>query len=363
VTTLSRPLDRRDLPGQAAGWRERARHHPRALFVAAVLVLLAVAVVATGLGSVSVPAGETLGIIVHRVTGLDFGGAWTPATEAIIWELRLPRVLTAIVVGVGLSVAGVTFQGLLRNPLADPYVLGTASGAALGAAIAVLIPTRLVIVEFGLRNGLAFIGALGAIVLVYRLSRLAPWGGMTNLLLTGYAVGSLLAAGLAMAMYVSGSALRQIFSFLLGGLEASSWLRLVAAFPLIGLGSIGVFALARTLNGLLLGEEAAGHLGVDVPRQRLILLALGSLVTAAAVAVSGLIGFVGLVVPHVVRLVVGPNARIVLPISAVVGATLLTVADLGSRLLGEIPVGVVTSLIGAPFFLALLRQANRGYEL
>jgi len=186
---------------------------------------------------------------------------------------------------------------------------------------------------------------------------------LTSLLLTGYAVGSLLAAGLAMAMHLSGAALRQIFAYLLGSFDAASWGRLAGAAPLILLASLLVLGRARSLNGLLLGEETAAHLGVDVPRERAILLALGSLITAAAVAVSGLIGFVGLVVPHVVRLLVGPNARLVLPLSALFGASLMAVADLAARVLGEIPVGVVTAVIGAPFFLVLLRRTRTGYEL
>jgi iron complex transport system permease protein len=264
---------------------------------------------------------------------------------------------------VALAVAGATFQGLLRNPLADPYVLGTASGAGLGAAIALILPIRVVALQFGLLHALAFLGALASMTLVYRLSRLSAWSGLTNLLLTGYAVGSLLAAGLAMAMYLSGASLREIFAFLLGGFERASWTRLVVAVPLVAIGCAGILLRARALNGLLLGEEAAAHLGVDVGRERVILLALGSLLTAAAVAVSGLIGFVGLVVPHVVRLTMGPNARVLLPLSAAVGAALLVAADLLARLLGDLPVGVVTAIMGAPFFLLLLRRTHSGYEL
>jgi len=325
---------------------------------------LAVSLVAgVAFGAVSVAPGDTVSILLHRVFGLDLARTWSPAAETIVFDLRLPRVLSAMLVGMGLAVAGATFQGLLRNPLADPYVLGTASGAALGAAIAVLIPVRVLVLEFGLLHGLAFVGALVAVFTVYRLSRIGGMSPLTGLLLTGYAVGSLLAAGLAMAMYMSGAGLRQIFSYLLGGFDASSWLRLAAAAPLIILPTIAIAARARALNGLLLGEEAAVHLGVDVRRERAILLALGSLITAAAVAISGLIGFVGLVVPHVVRLLVGPNARLVIPLSALFGASLMTAADLAARLLGEIPVGVVTAVIGAPFFLVLLRRTRTGYEL
>jgi iron complex transport system permease protein len=331
-----------------------------AVGIAGLLVALVAGVAA---GSVYVPPGDTLAILAHRILGLDLGVTWTQAQETIVVDLRLPRVLTAMTVGVGLAVAGATFQGVLRNPLADPYVLGTASGAALGAAVAVIVPVRAVVLEFGLLHGLAFLGALIAVFVVYRLSRVAGHGQMTSLLLTGYAVGSLLAAGLSMAMYVSGAGLRQIFTYLLGGFEAASWVRFATALPLVLGASALIMARARSLNGFLLGEEAAAHLGVDVRKERAILLGLASLATAAAVAVSGLIGFVGLVAPHVVRLAVGPNARVVLPLAALFGAILMVAADLAARLVGEIPVGVVTAVIGAPFFLSLLRRTRAGYEL
>lgn len=335
---------------------------PAALAVVGLAALAVVVVLAVGAGSVALAPGDTLGILL-RAAGLPVERTWSAAAETIVLELRLPRVLTAVVVGAGLAVAGATFQGLLRNPLADPYVLGTASGAALGAAIAVLVPVRVALLDLGLLNALAFAGGLAAVAVVYRLGRGGPLAPLTGLLLTGYAVGSLLAAGLAMTMYLSGANLRQIFAFLLGGLEGSSWLRLAVTAPLVIGGSLAILARARSLNGLLLGEEAAAHLGVDVRRERGILLGLATLVTAAAVAVSGLIGFVGLVAPHLVRLAVGPNARHVLPLAAILGAVLLVGADLVARLLGEIPVGVVTAVIGAPFFLALLRTARGGYEL
>lgn len=327
-------------------------------------VLLAVALVAgIAAGSVAISPADTLGILARRLLGLNVTPTWTSAAETIVMDLRLPRVLTAMVVGGGLAVAGAAFQGLLRNPLADPYVLGTASGAALGAAVAVLIPVRTLFLQFGLIHALAFIGALGAVVVVYRLSRVGATAPMTSLLLTGYAVSSLLAAGLAMAMYLSGAGLRQIFAYLLGGFDAASWGRLAVAAPLILMSSFVILLRARSLNGMLLGEEAAAHLGIDVRRERAVLLAVASLATAASVAISGLIGFVGLVAPHVVRLLVGPNARLVLPLAALLGASLMVGADLMARLLGEIPVGVVTAVVGAPFFLALLRRAHTGYEL
>jgi iron complex transport system permease protein len=338
----------------------RRTWRPAAVVAASVAGIAAVLVLGVGLGSVTIPVDQTVAILAHRLVGLPAETSWPATAETIVIELRLPRVLSAMLVGAGLAIAGATFQGILRNPLADPYVLGTASGAALGAAIAVLIPVRLLFLEIGLLNVLAFVGALVTVGVVYRVGRS---GGLTGLLLTGYAVGSLLAAGLAMAMYLSGANLRQIFSFLLGGFDGASWLRLATALPIIVVGAIAIVARSRALNGLLLGDETAAHLGVDVRRERAILLALASLVTAAGVAISGLIGFVGLLVPHLVRMVTGPDARRVLPVSAVAGAVLLGAADLVARMAGDIPVGVVTALIGAPVFVLLLRRTRTGYEL
>ena len=355
ATTVSRDAD----AGTTAGIRSR----PLIVGLLGVAALLAALVLGVGLGSVRIGPAETVGVILSRTFGIDIGVSWSAATEAIVWDLRLPRVLTAMLIGCGLAVAGATFQGLLRNPLADPYVLGTASGAALGAAVAVLLPVQLVIVEFGLLHGLAFTGALVSAWVVFRLGGTSGAGGLTRLLLTGYAVGSVLAALLTMAMYVSGAELRQIFSFLLGGLAGSSWTRLLVATPLVLGACLAIVARSRVLDGLLLGDAAAGHLGFDVRRERGILLGLASMATAAAVAISGLIGFVGLVVPHVVRLAVGPAAHRVVPISAIIGAALLSAADLVARLVGDVPVGVVTSLLGAPFFLFLLRRSRAGYEL
>ena len=336
---------------------------PLALALLGLLVLVAALICGVALGNVAVPAGDTLALLAHRLLGWPVSVTWPASAETIILELRLPRVLTAMAVGVALALAGATFQGLLRNPLADPYVLGTASGAALGAAVGLLIPVQLALLGFGLMHLLAFAGALLAVAVVYRLSRLGELNSLTSVLLTGYAVGSLLAAGLALTMYLSGSHLRQIFFYLLGSFSLSSWQQLLVGLPVVVLGSAIILGRARSLNALLLGEETAAHLGLNVGRERLVLLAAATLVTAAAVAMSGLIGFVGLVVPHLVRLVVGPNARLLLPLSALFGASFLAFADLFARMPGELPVGSVPAVIGAPFFLYLLRRYRAGYAL
>jgi iron complex transport system permease protein len=331
--------------------------------VAGLIALSAALLAGIVLGSVAIPLPDTLAIIGHRLFGMPATVSWPASSETIILDLRLPRVLAAMLVGAGLSVAGVTFQGLLRNPLADPYVLGTASGAALGAALALLLPIQFALLGFGLVNLFAFAGALAAVGVVYRASRVGALGSLTSVLLTGYAVGSLLAAGLALTMYLAGNTLRQILFYLLSSFALASWPQVVVALPLVIGGALVIMTRARSLNALLLGEESAVHLGVNVRHDRLLLLGAASLVTAAAVAISGLVGFVGLVVPHLVRLVVGPNARRLLPLSAIWGACFLGFADLVARIPGELPVGIVTAVVGAPFFLFLLRRQRTGYEL
>lgn len=349
--------------GVRSGWLEAARRRPLWLALAGVAAILVAFVAGVALGNVAIAPSDTLALLGHRLFGWPSAVTWPASAETIIVELRLPRVLTAMAVGVALSLAGATFQGLLRNPLADPYVLGTASGAAFGAAVALLLPVQVALLGFGLLHLLAFSGALAAVAVVYRVSRLGALNSLTAVLLTGYAVGSLLAAGLAMTMYLSGSHLRQIFFYLLGSFSLASWPQIAVGLPVIAVGSAVLLFRARSLNALLLGEETAAHLGVDVRRERLILLTAATLVTAAAVALSGLIGFVGLVVPHVVRLVVGPNARLLLPLAALFGAAFMVFADLVARIPGELPVGIVTAVVGAPFFLYLLRHYRAGYEL
>jgi iron complex transport system permease protein len=348
---------------QRSPWIDRVRDRPVRLFVVGLVVLLAVFVAGVAFGTVSIPIGDSIAMVAHRVLGWQVDMTWPASAETIVFELRIPRVLTAMAVGVALSLAGVAYQGLLRNPLADPYVLGTASGAALGAAIGFVLPVQFALLGFGLVHVFAFVGALAAVAVVYQASPVGAGNSMTSVLLTGYAIGSLLAAGLAMAMYVAGNNLRQIFFYLLGSFAGSSWQQLAIGLPIIAIGSIVLLSRARTLNAFLLGEETAGNLGIDVRRERIVLLGAATLVTAAAVALAGLIGFVGLVIPHLVRMIVGPNARSLLPLSALFGAAFLGLADLIARIPGELPVGIVTAIVGAPFFLYLLRRYRTGFEV
>ena len=335
---------------------------------AAGTLLLVAAFGAVALGSVPVSLDDLFRILGHRLLGIGASSGVDASVETIIVDLRLPRVVGAIVVGAGLAAAGAIFQAVLRNPMGDPYLIGTAAGASLGATAAIVLPLVVPGIALGVGSAwlgiglvqlLAFAGGLGTVLVVVGIARHGGRLPSVTLLLTGYAVSSLLAAGVALLMVASGRALAAIFAWLMGSLAAVGWIDLAVGGPIV----LVVFALTyarwRRLNLLLLGDEAAAHLGIDVGAEKLRLTVLASLATSAVVAVAGTIGFVGLVVPHVVRLVVGPDHRLLLPASALGGAVLLVLADLGARLVGGIPVGVVTALVGAPFFLWLLRRSRR----
>ena len=334
----------------------------RRLAIGGTLLLVIVAVTAIGIGAVALTPGEVIAAIAQQF-GISVGSPVAASTSSIVMELRAPRILAAIVVGAALAVAGGAFQSLLRNPLADPYVLGTSSGAALGAALAFLVPISGAAWELGGVQLAAFVGALLSVALVWRIAGIGSGEErIAGVLLVGYAVASLLAAALSLVMLTSGANLRAIFGFLLGGLDGASWPRLAAAAIPAVAASLALALRGRPLAAFLLGDEAATHLGVNVQRERKIAIALASLATGAAVALAGLVGFVGLVVPHLVRLMVGPDPRAVLPLSAIGGALLLLVADTLARTIG-VPVGVITALIGAPFLLWLLQRARAGYAL
>jgi iron complex transport system permease protein len=338
--------------------------HPAFVLGALVALLLVALIVAMRIGTVGIEPAQIVGIIVKRAFGIDPGVAWSAAQESIIWQIRLPRVLGAAVVGGGLAAAGVVFQGLLRNPMADPYLLGTSGGAALAATIAFAIPFALGFITYGLVPIAAFVGALVAVMIVYRLAHVGMHTPITTLLLAGFAVSSMLGALMSALMLLSRGTLERVVLWTLGGVSASGWGMLLTVTPLILLGAALAFALSNDLNAFLLGEEQAAALGVNVERKKFLLLGIGALLTGAAVALSGLVGFVGLIVPHFTRIVLGPDHRLLLPASFLCGAIFLAMADLIARTVlapQEIPLGVITALVGAPFFILLLRRAKKDY--
>ncbi len=336
------------------------------------LTLLALALLASmgagvALGSTFIGPGTVVAVLVDKLTPFPAPGQAQPWQETVLMDLRLPRVVGAALVGAALALAGALFQALLRNPLADPYVIGTSAGAALGAAISLLFPLRLSLLGFGAISVAAFVGALLAVLVVYNLARVAGETSVVGLLLAGLAVSAVLAAAMVLLLVTVGELqvrLPQLFSFLMGGVVVSPWGQLALVGALVAGGLALAFLLSPQLNALALGEEGAAAVGVEVEWAKAIVLALGSLLTALAVTIGGLIGFVGLMVPHAVRLVLGPDARLLLPCAVLAGASFLVLADLGARTIlapGEIPVGVITGLLGGPFFLYLLRRYQRGY--
>jgi len=303
---------------------------------------------------------------LNKLALSDFPATWQPSDETILFVIRLPRVIAGALVGAALASAGVLFQGLLRNPMADPYIIGTSAGAAFGATIAMMLPISFAFLSFGLVSIAAFIGALGAVFLVYNLARVGGKTPIVSMLLAGFAVSAMLTAVMFFVVTRGGrpELLQNAFVFLMGSVSGTEWTQIAVIAPLIIGGIVIARFLGFRLNALSLGEEGASYLGINVERDKIIVLALGSLLTAAAVSISGLIGFVGLVVPHAVRLVLGPDHRLLLPAAALFGGAFLVLADLFARTVlapSEIPIGILTAIIGAPFFIYLLRRTRREY--
>lgn len=329
--------------------------------IVAALLLVGVALLALTVGKAPLPPGLILDMTLSQL-GLGVATDWSASAEAILLQIRLPRIVLAGLVGCALAISGATCQGVFRNPLADPYLLGVASGASLGAVLAFILPIPRDLYAVGVVQGLAFLGAVSAVVAVYGLAHVGGSVPTTTLLLAGAAISAAASAVTAYLMYVRGDQLLIIYAWLLGGFNVASWqeVRLIAPLVLI---SAMVMALGgRVLNLMQFGEEQAATLGIPVEQAKLVLLGASTLATAAAVSAGGLIGFVGLVVPHMTRLLIGSNYRRLVPTAALLGAAFLIAADAAARSApgpSEIPVGVVTAAIGAPFFLALLRRQKR----
>jgi iron complex transport system permease protein len=281
----------------------------------------------------------------------------------IVRDIRLPRAVLAFVVGAALGASGVTFQGLFRNPLADPFVVGVSGGAALGAVATIVAGVRLTVLGLGAATAAAFAGGAGAAFLAYELARVRGRTSVESMLLSGSAIGAFAGALVSILLLFNTRNWNEVISWLMGNLgHPDPWSRVQVAAP-FALAALAVMALyARDLDLLLLGEESARQLGVEAERVKLVLLGAGAVAAAAAVAVAGIIGFVGLVVPHVVRRLVGPGHRTLLPVAVLAGGLFLTLADIVSRALSPetpLPVGAVTALAGAPFFVYVLRRRLR----
>lgn len=341
-------------------------------------VLFGAVTASAGIGPVSIPPQDVLKVLLNQVAipssiafsssgSLPLCGLSIPlpelgftalfdydvlgTTTTIVWTVRMPRILLGALVGFALSVAGTVMQGFFRNPMADPSIIGVSTGAAVGAVAAIVLP-----IPVGLRMA-AFVTGLGAAFGVYLIATKNGHTPVATLLLAGVAVQTFLGAVISFLLTMGGQSLEQAVYWLMGHLHNATWNEVVFAVVVVPILFLVLVWYSRDLNVLLLGEEDAATLGIEVERTKRVLLGVSSLITAAAVAVSGVIGFVGLIVPHMLRLVVGPDHRILLPTSALAGASFLVLTDTVARTwAGEIPVGIVTAALGAPFFLFLLRR-------
>ncbi|PYG00983.1 iron complex transport system permease protein [Georgenia satyanarayanai] len=345
------------------------------LLTGTALALVAVCVVAAGAGQLAIPPGEVAGSVLHRLDGalewllggiglhvdlpLDsVTGPRHPQGDAALWQVRFPRIALAVAVGAALAVAGALMQGVFGNPLAEPAIIGVSPGAAVGASLAIV--TGLDVLGTWTVPLAAFLAALVTTLLVYGLSRSGGRTEALTLILTGVAVTAIASAVVAFNTFIaSPTAREQIVFWQLGSLGGARWQAVAVVTPFVVVGIVVALLLARRLDLLALGDRSARHLGVNVERLRVVAIVVIALLVGAGVAFAGVIAFVGLVVPHLVRLVAGPGHRLLLPASAIGGALLLTVADLVARTaipFADLPLGMLTSVVGGPFFLWLMRR-------
>jgi iron complex transport system permease protein len=333
-----------------------------ALFTALVVTLVVVSLASAALGQYGMSLGQVASSVLHKFSGpLGWGHPIRDHfAEQTLWQVRMPRVVMSLLVGATLACAGALMQGVFGNPLADPGIIGVSSGAALGAAVVIMTGVT-VLGEFTVAAA-AFVTGLAATLLVYLLSRAGGRTEVVTLVLTGIAVNAVTGAGLAFCTYFSDqSAMDQIVFWQLGSLNGTRWTYVQTVAPFVAVGILGSLVLARQLDLLSLGDRGARHAGVNVERLRLTAIVLVAVMAAAAVAFCGIIGFVGLVVPHLIRMITGPGHRVLMPASLLGGAVLLAAADLVARTAvayADLPIGMLTALVGGPFFFWLLRRTR-----
>ncbi len=335
------------------------RKHPYLLNSTLLLIAF---IVSVGLGAVFIPPGTVLRILAAQIPNFQLEENWAASSATIILAVRLPHTALVALTGAALASSGAAYQGLFRNPLADPYLIGVAAGAGLGAVLAMLLSFQdnalgLYWIPLG-----AFIGAISTVLIVYNLARVNGMVPLTTLILAGVAVGAFSSALTSALMLRSDHQIYRAVSFLLGGAPMIGWEPVLAALPYMALGMGLLTFTGHTLNVLQFGEEEARQMGLAVNKAKIFVIITASLTAAVAVAFSGIIGFVGLIVPHIIRIVWGADYKRLIPLSMLGGATLLLLADMFARTLlapSTIPLGIVTAMLGAPFFLWILRKAKR----
>lgn len=330
-------------------------YHRTTLFALLLLILcIACGCISLGVGSAGIPLPTIIDVI--------FGKQTEATARLILFDIRLPRLLLSFFVGASLSICGACMQGLFQNALADPHILGVSSGAAFGATIAITLGLHTALLGGLTLTACAFVGGSVSVLFVATLSRVQGQTSMTSLLLGGVAISSLLSSGVSAMMIANHNKMEQVMLWTMGSFASASWQKVYIAAPLSLLGAAGLLFFAHDLNAFLLGEAQARSLGVRAGFLRLIVLGLCTLLTSTAVSVSGIIGFVGLMVPHAIRMLTGPDHRSLLPLSFLGGGLFALIMDMLSRTLFmplEIPVGILTALVGGPFFLLLLRRQKK----
>ncbi|GED70520.1 corrinoid ABC transporter permease [Brevibacillus reuszeri] len=326
--------------------------------------MLASMVVSISLGSAQLPLSQVWLILLHQLPGLSdvIPVSWPESFEQIVMKIRFPRVILAVLVGACLSLAGAGFQGVLRNPLADPYTMGVASGSAVGAAFLILFGLHISFLGQWTIPVVAFLTGFVSLWIVLRLANTQGKLQTETLLLSGVVVQAFLGSLVSFMVSLSDKAVNEIVFWLMGSLSFRGWDFTYVLLPYLLVGLIVLISYARALNLFALGERQAAHLGVSVDRTKLVVLIVSTLLTAGAVSIAGIVGFVGLVVPHLVRMLVGPDYRLLLPMATICGGIYVLWADTVARMLlspTEIPLGVVTAFLGAPFFAYLLKQNKR----
>lgn len=329
--------------------------------IISILVLFFAVFIACSVGAANITAKDALKVIVSKIFNVDILGNIKPSTETIIWNVRFPRILLALLIGGVLSVAGTTYQGLLKNPMADPYIIGVSSGAAFGAAVAIASKITFEFLGLSFISIMAFSVAVLVMIIVYTISRVGRKVPVTTLLLSGIAIGNFLTAFTSLIMIFSKDDLNKIYFWTMGSLSGKGWEQLIAILPYVVIGIVIIYYFAGDLNIILLGEDTASNLGVEVEKVKRILLLVSTIITAAVVSVSGIIGFVGLIVPHISRLIIGSDNKQLIPLSFVFGAILMICCDTIARsiMVQEIPVGLITAILGGPFFIFLLKRKKK----
>lgn len=331
------------------------------LWKLAIAISVVVIIVATTLGVADISFLDTMKVLMDRIpfVNMDLEGI-RPSSMIIVWSIRFPRVLLALLVGGALAICGASYQGMFKNPMADPFILGVSSGAALGATIGIVFRFSFRFLGLDSISLMAFAGAIASLFLVYNISKVGNKVPVNTLLLSGIAIGQFLSAIVSLLMIFSDEINRVVF-WIMGSFNAKSWTQLLVVFPYVAIGSILLFLQHRELDIMLLGEDTAAQLGVNTDFLKKKVLVLTAVITAAAVSVTGIIGFVGLIVPHVVRTVTGPKHRRLIPYSFLTGGLFMIFCDTLARTLTgqEIPVGIITSLFGGPFFIYLLKKRKK----